>query len=90
MKEKLKKIGKWFLIIVVTFLVVHEIYGLTIDIYNFRQLEKVKNIMTTQYQQKKNFNNLQEFNAENIKKYTKQFSLRNVIFNTLKFQYFRE
>ncbi len=45
MKEKLKKFGKWFLIMTVLLLVIHEIYGLTIDIYNFRQLEKVKIIL---------------------------------------------
>ncbi len=80
MKEKLKQFGKWFLIMTVLFLVLHEFYGLTIDIYNFRQLEKVKVILKDLKRTDKKFLDLKDFNKiynANIQPIKNCYYLRN-------------
>ncbi len=76
----MKKFGKWFLIATVIFLVLHEIYGLTIDIYNFRQLEKVKIILKDLKRTDKQFFYLKDFNKiynANIQPIKNCYYLRN-------------
>jgi hypothetical protein len=79
----LKKITiKKILIFIVLIFIISEIINISTDIYNFKQLEKVKVILKDLKREDKQFFNLKEFNEIyniNIKPITNCYYLRNYI-----------
>jgi len=83
MKEKVKKIILKIIILILSLVFIYLLIdgkNLYVDMYNFRQLEKVKIILKDLKREDKKFNNLNEFNEiynVNIKSTRNCYYLRN-------------